>query len=144
MRLKLISKWLMIRKSEEYIMNVSLLVHFPKIFRFITEKSLLLVIGLVSLVVLTAIILEGVKLQNTLQQADLAKEERIKLTKELAYWQSVTRQYNNYRDAYFKVAILQYQLGEMFQAKETLNKVVALDPNFENAHILSARIEAQK
>ena len=113
---------------------------FPKIFRFITERGVLIVISLVSLVVLTGIVLQGLKLQDTFHQAELAKTERLKLAKELAYWQSVTRQYGNYRDAYFKVATLQYQLGETSQAKKSLEKVLALDPNFENARVLGARI----
>lgn len=117
---------------------------FPKIFRFITERGVVLVISLASLAVLAGIVLQSLKLQDTLHQAELAKSAHLKLTKELAYWQGVTRQYTNYRDAYFKVAILQYQLGEMGQAKKTLEKVIAIDPNFENARVLGDKIEAKR
>ena len=116
---------------------------FPKIFRFITERGVFVVVSLVSLVLLTAIIMQGAQLKKTLHQAEVAKGQRAELTKELAYWQDVVRQYGNYRDAYFKIATIQYQLGEGAQAKKTLEKVVALDPNFENAKVLGAKISAQ-
>ncbi len=113
---------------------------FPKIYRFITERGIVIMISLVSLFVLTGIVLQGLKLQNTLQQVELAKEQRMKLTKELSYWQDIARQYSDYRDAYFKIATLQYQLGEVSQAKKSLEKVLALDPNFEKARVLGDKI----
>lgn len=116
---------------------------FPRIYRFITERGIVIIISLVSLFVLTGIGLQGFKLHNTLHQVDLAKQQRLKLTKELAYWQDIVRQYSNYRDAYFKLAILQYQLGEEAQAKKSLEKVLALDPNFEKARVLGDKISAE-
>jgi tetratricopeptide (TPR) repeat protein len=116
---------------------------FPSIYRFITERGVIIMISLVSLFVLAGIVLQGVKLHNTLQQVELAKEQRMKLTKELSYWQDIARQYSDYRDAYFKIANLQYQLGEVSQAKKSLEKVLALDPNFEKARILGDKISAK-
>lgn len=116
---------------------------FPKIFRFITEKSIVIVISLVSLVVLTGIVFQIVMLQRTLQQVDIAKEKRVTLTKELAYWQDVARRYGDYRDAHFRIATLHYQLGEVIQAKKSLEKVLALDPNFEEARVLGDKISSQ-
>jgi tetratricopeptide (TPR) repeat protein len=116
---------------------------FPKIFRFITERSIVIIITVVSLFVLTGIVLQGIRLQDTFHQVELAKQQRSKLTQELAYWQDIVRQYGNYRDAYFRIAILQYQLGEVSQAKKSLEKVLALDPNFEKARVLGEKISAQ-
>lgn len=117
---------------------------FPKIYRFITEQGVMIIISFVSLVVLTGITLQVFKLQETLHQVELSKEHRLKLAKELAYWQDVTRQYSDYRDAYFKIATLQYQLGNVEQAKKSLEKVLVLDPNFENARVLGDKIEAKR
>lgn len=116
---------------------------FPKIFRFITEKGILIVVCIVSLVVLSGIVLQVLELQNTLHQVELTKEKRIELTKELAYWQDVVRRYGDYRDAYYKIATLQYQLGEIHQAKKSLEQVLALDPNFEEAKVLGAKIASE-
>lgn len=116
---------------------------FPKIYRFITERGILLMISLVSLFVLTGIVLQGVRLHDTLSQVELAKQERVKLTKQLAYWQDIVRQYSDYRDGYFEIATLQYQLGEVNQAKKSLEKVLALDPNFEKARVLGDKISAK-
>lgn len=116
---------------------------FPKIFRFITEKGIVVMISLVSLFVLSGIVVQGIKLYDTMQQVEVAKEHRLQLTKELAYWQDVVRRYGDYRDAYFKIATLQYQLGEEAQAKKSLEKVLALDPNFEKAWVLGDKISAK-
>lgn len=131
----------MMGRMQEHQPQISTL--FPKIFRFITERGVIVVISMVSIVLLTAIVIQGLQLQKTLHQAEIAKAKRAELTKQLAYWQDVVRQYGNYRDAYFKIATIQYQLGEADQAKKSLEKVVALDPNFENAKVLGAKISAQ-
>lgn len=116
---------------------------FPRIFRFITERAIFFVVGLASLFVLGAVIFQTLKVQESMRQAEFAKAERLQLSKELAYWQGVVRQYGNYRDAYFKIATLQYQLGEVQQAKKSLEKVLALDPNFEKARVLGDKISAE-
>lgn len=100
-------------------------------------------ISLVSLFVLAGIVLQGITLHDTLHQVELAKERRLQLTQELSYWQDVVRQHDDYRDAYFKIATIQYQLGEINQAQKSLEKVLALDPNFEKARVLGDKISPQ-
>ncbi|MCL5970930.1 MAG: tetratricopeptide repeat protein [Patescibacteria group bacterium] len=39
--------------------------------------------------------------------------------------------YKDYRDGYFRLAILEYQLNDNAKAQEYLDKVMKLDPNFE-------------
>ncbi len=83
------------------------------------------------------------QLQETLTHVEQEKQQRVHLTKELAYWQDVVRQYDNYRDAHFRIATLQYQLGQVNQAQKSLERVLVLDPNFEQARVLGDRISAQ-
>lgn len=116
---------------------------FPKIFRFITEHANILVVILASLVVLAGIGIEGTRLYGNKEKKEAFEQKKLSLTKELQYWQGVARQYDNYRDVYFRIASLQYQLGDVDAAKQSLDKVLALDPNFENARVLGTQIEAK-
>jgi tetratricopeptide (TPR) repeat protein len=116
---------------------------FPKISRFITEKGKIFIIIFSSGVVILGIVLQGIKLHDNLEKIELQKMHKATLTKELSYWQSIARQYPNYRDVYFRIANLQYQLGEKAEAKKSIEKVLAIDPNFEAASVLGAAIEAR-
>jgi len=113
---------------------------FPKIFRFITEQAELLVISFVSGFVIIGIVLQSVRLSENMQKITVIEAERLQLSKELSYWQDVSRQYIGYRDVYLKIAGLQYQLGDLSQAKTSVDKALSLDPNFRDGQVLGASI----
>lgn len=115
---------------------------FPRILRFITEKWKFVVIGLVSMVVLTGIVSQLVLLNHNLTILHKLQQKRTGLVSELSYWENIAKEYKDYRDAYFRIASLQFQLGKIEAAKESLDMVIGLDPNFQNAQVLGARIEA--
>jgi len=117
---------------------------FPKIYRFITEQGKILIISFSSGTVILGIVLQGIKLHDNLQKIETVKKHKVALIHELTYWQNIARQYPNYRDVYFRVANLQYQLGERAEAKKSLDHVLAIDPNFEAASVLGAAIEARR
>ncbi|HSA83437.1 MAG TPA: hypothetical protein VLF20_00940 [Patescibacteria group bacterium] len=116
---------------------------FPRISRFITEKATLLIISVSSVVVLGGIGIEGWQLYENYQKQETLENKKVQLTKELQYWQGIARQFSNYRDVYFRIASLQYQLGDVVSAKKSLEKVLAIDPNFENARVLGIKIESK-
>ncbi|HUS52312.1 MAG TPA: hypothetical protein VMX77_02495 [Candidatus Bathyarchaeia archaeon] len=60
-----------------------------------------------------------------------ANPEDIK--KLIIYWERITAEKENYRDAYLQLALLHYQLFENKKAQEYLDQVLELDPNFEPA-----------
>lgn len=64
------------------------------------------------------------------------KNEREKIIFEINHWEKVVTNYKDYRDAYFKLAVLEYQLGESEKSKNYLNKALELDPNFEKGREL--------
>jgi len=78
--------------------------------------------------------------------AKLAEIKRIKnepasLRQEIKKWQKIASEKPDYRDAYFQLAILYYQLYNDKKSKEYLTKTLSLDPNFEPAKELLRKIK---
>ncbi|GEM_PF-1802716 len=94
-------------------------------------------IGLVSFLLLISLLLVlgigivGVDVYRTAKQKYYLESERMKLSKQVSYWKQVISKYQNYRDGYLQLALLEYQLGNSEQAKMYVNKALELDPNFE-------------
>ncbi|MBI4079484.1 MAG: tetratricopeptide repeat protein [Candidatus Levybacteria bacterium] len=120
-------------------------VQFPSFSRFITDikrgllavklwlrqETLKALFSLVSFLIIVLMGFVGVKLQSMVVQKQELEKNRAAILTEIQYWQNVVIRYSNYRDAYFKIAILEYQLGNDKEAKEYLAKTLVLDPNFE-------------
>ncbi len=102
-----------------------------------------MVVSFVSGVVIIGIVLQITRINENLQKIASLKEQRLQIAKELQYWQDLARQHEDYRDAYIKIASLQYQLGEKVQAQKSMDKVLSLDPNFKEGNVLGAKIKAQ-
>jgi tetratricopeptide (TPR) repeat protein len=116
---------------------------FPNIFRFITERWKLIVVSLISVVILTGIVFQGLLLTQNLREFNRLQKTRANIAGELSYWEQIVREYEGYRDAYFRIASLHYQLGEIQEAKKSLEKVLSLDPNFKEAKVLGDKIESK-
>jgi len=134
---------------------------FPKIFRFITEnkflkqflasinkfltylnsnprlKKLTIISYVLFMLLIISLIITGAfnayKNFQTFKTVSLKREE---LTENIKLWQSIAEKYPGYKDAYFKIASMEYQIGDYKLAKEYVEKALVLDPNFSNAMIL--------
>lgn len=124
---------------------------FPRILRFITEKPLprahilyskVFVVSFVSGVLIMAIIFQAFSLRQNIQEAKLAAQQRDHLLGEVKYWQQLADKYKNYRDIYYKLAALQYEVGNTQGARVNIQKALNLDPNFAQGRILAEKIEA--
>lgn len=104
------------------------MIKFPRIYRIITESHLL-TISLLSLFLFCFVLLGFDVLSNTQKMLKLNRE-RAEIAAKIYYWQKVVEKYKDYRDGYFQLSILEYQLGEMKKARIYLEKVFRLDPNF--------------
>lgn len=111
---------------------------FPKNFRFITEKvkkllnwKILVIVCLCA--VIAFLILDVAKLYQrfTKQRAQMQK-----ITQEIASWQKIVGKYTDYRDGYFKLALLENQLGNKNTALSYLQKALVIDPNFQKGREL--------
>ncbi len=115
---------------------------FPRIFRFITEQGKVAIIGLATIIVLAGVVVQVHRINENRAQLVTLNHQHQQLTRELAYWQDVARQYPNYRDVLFRIASLQYELGQKIEAQKSLQKVMVLDPNFKRGNVLGAKIKA--
>lgn len=79
-----------------------------------------------------------IKSMGDLQELEKA---RLGIQKELVFWEKVVEKHTDYRDAFMKVSLLQYQLGDMDGAKKSLEKALELDPNFAKARELQKVLE---
>jgi len=127
---------------------------FPSIPRIITEPfnfslgklSILrfvdrwVVVGFVSGILLMAIIITGVNLWQNSEALSKIKKERANYVQEIAFWKRVVAQYEGYRDGYFKLSLLTYQLGEKIQARSYLQKAMDLDPNFQEGKAFAQKL----
>lgn len=139
---------------------------FPNIFRFITEnrflKQLLASIDqltrylnlrpilkkltitasilLVSLLVIL-VITGSLSLYQNIQLFQSQSLRRQELTQNIKLWQSIVEKYPGYKDAYFKIASMEYQIGDYVNAKLNVEKALSLDPNFQDAKTLERLID---
>lgn len=90
--------------------------------------------------ILVAIVLQGVRLQTNLQKEKIILQERQMLTSEVSYWKDVSGKYTNYRDVYYRLAVLEYKLGNFEESQKQLQKALEIDPNFEQGRVLGEKI----
>ncbi len=110
-------------------------LYFPSISRIIpVSPSVFLhewfVVSGVSFVFLVMIISLSVQING--QITELAKKHAMRqsILNEMTYWESVVKQYPDYRDAYYQLALLQYQVDEVENARKSVSQALRLDPGF--------------
>lgn len=113
--------------------------HFPSISRIITDKWFLF--GLVCGVLIIGIVILLHTIYANLQEKQDLQRQRQKIQQQISYWQKQVQSYQGYRDGYFQLAVLEYQLGNVQASQTYLNKVDSLDPNFDEAHKLEALLQ---
>jgi tetratricopeptide (TPR) repeat protein len=68
---------------------------------------------------------------------------REELQSKINFWKSIADKYEGYKDAYFMIANLSYQLGDTRNAKIYNNKALLLDPNYLDAKKLDMILQKQ-
>ncbi len=116
---------------------------FPKNYRFIAERIKnaegdlrIMVIGFIFGAFLTLIVLGSFYLLMGLREkAEIENQRRI-ITSQIQYFEKVVEKQKGYRDGYFMLAVLEYQLKNFGKSQDYLNKVSEIDPNFSPAQDL--------
>jgi len=121
---------------------------FPKIFRFITEQKYfkrikkhqwrLITAGFVSAIILGAIVIVGADSYKNYQENKRLSEKRENIETQIKFWKSINQKYPGFRDSYFELAILEYQLKDFSKSREYLKEVLRLDPNFKSGRKLES------
>lgn len=119
---------------------------FPRIFRFITEQKYfkrikkhqwrLITAGFVSAIILGAIVIVAADSYKNYQENKKLNEKRKNIEAEIKFWQSANQKYPGFRDSYFQLALLEYQLKDFDKARTYLKEVLRLDPNFKSGRKL--------
>lgn len=100
--------------------------------------------GLVSLYVITifAIIFLIFDLFGNIQRQREINFQKEKIQSEIKLWEDIASKFKDYKEAYYKLAVLEYQLGNIDKAKIYLNKSLYIDPNFEKARELKKILDS--
>ena len=121
---------------------------FPSISRIIPERLnpfLTFVAAVVTfffvIVLLFGIVFNGVKIYRSYKSLNKLDEQRQNLKSQISFWQSVASKYPEYKDSYFRIAMLEYELGDSTKAKEFDRKALLLDPNYVDALTLQNVLE---
>lgn len=109
----------------------------------IHEEKLLLTAIVAGLFFFGAVIFAGIQLSSSLQTYREAKADRDRVVYELSFWEQVLRIHPDYRDAYFKLALLRYRLGDTTSSKGYVQKALDIDPNFEEGKQLQKLLETK-
>mgnify|MGYP004417280321 FL=1 len=58
----------------------------------------------------------------------------------ITYWEGISEKYKGYRDVYYRIAALQFKVGNVAASQEYVKKALELDPNFPEGHVLGAKV----
>ncbi|MEK9178832.1 MAG: hypothetical protein AAB801_03565, partial [Patescibacteria group bacterium] len=103
---------------------------FPSIYRAITDKENAPLIVL-SIFLVLAIFMVGLDLNKNLEEKELRAKLYDSKVKEVRFWEENLSKYPQFKDAYFRLAILYYEVGDFEKSDSFLKKVFLLDPSFE-------------
>lgn len=122
----------------------------PSIYRHNTEWAQLVTkvfleqsfwwLSVITLILLSAIVWVGFDFRNNYREKAQLEAKRVHIEKQVEYWQGVVKRYPDYRDGYFTLALLEYQLKNYEKVNAYLSKVFAIDPNFEPGRELQDKI----
>ena len=82
----------------------------------------------------------GASTGRSIQQSTQSNEA---LEKNFSEWQKTIQQHPDYRDGYYMLAILAYQLNRIEEAESYLSVVKKLDPNYDGISPLEALLSIE-
>ncbi len=77
---------------------------------------------------------------NNVKQQEVLAQQRLELQNEVKYWEGIANKYQGYRDVYYRIAAIQYKLGNITESQKYIKKALELDPNFPQGHVLGAHV----
>jgi len=127
------------KKAKPKEQKKKLPINFRKITEVIHSDHLVFVTGLACLIV--AIIVVGVDLDSNYELSKQFEREKRESASNLVFWQNEANEKPNYRDAYFSLALIYYQIKDFEKSSENLTKAMSLDPNFDKGKELEVILE---
>ena len=131
---------------------------FPSISRFITEKAhvkplnkakaqkvyayILVALTLAAAVVLLALTsFVGYNLSISYIKYQNLQSQRQQIYSKINFWKSIAEKYTGFPEAYFNIAVLYYEVGELETSQTYLTQTLLLNPNYPNAQKLENKLK---
>ncbi len=95
-----------------------------------------IVAAALSVLVIGAIIFISFDIKKTQEELERVERQKQKLSSEIVFWEKTLITHPGYRDGYFQLALLEYQVKDFEKAKIYTQKALDLDPNFEKGREL--------
>lgn len=115
---------------------------FPRIYRFITERNLWVLLASIGLIALLVFVFRD--LQKEITRERQLSAARSMLNAKIQSWRAVVQEYPDYRDGYFTLATLEYQKGDIVSAGYDNKKALAIDPNFKQGLVLERLLQIRQ
>lgn len=96
-----------------------------------------------ALFILFAIIAVTYDLFINLRQESSLANKKIELTRQQLFWKDQVKAHPDFRDAFFSLALVEYQLNNLEDARNNLDKAMALDPNFKEGKELEEKLKGE-
>jgi tetratricopeptide (TPR) repeat protein len=132
-----ITEWRASKKLPKLTIKASLQAKLNKIWFF--SKIAILLVVIISLIF--GIGFFSLKTYQYYTQVQKIISQRQQMQSKINFWQSIADKYAGYKDAYFQMAVLDYNLGNFSKAKSENKKALSLDPNFLDAQKLEVVLE---
>ena len=111
----------------------------PKVNKFFKFTTIVLMI-LTVLILVFGISIFSINFNRYYQNYTIINSQRQAMQSQLNFWKSIADKYDGYKDAYFRMALLEYNLGDYKNAKINNQKALLLDPNFLDAQKLEVEL----
>ena len=82
-------------------------------------------------IIIIASIFVAYDFYQNFKNQDVVFSEREKIINDLNFWNKKVIEKPNYRDGYFSLSLIYYQLGDYDNSLVNLEKALNIDPNFE-------------
>jgi tetratricopeptide (TPR) repeat protein len=129
--------------------TVETVVLFPKNFRLITEHTFsekqshnikVVIVSVFSLFLLAFIALQSITIRDNFLLRESFSQEHAQLQNEVTYWKDLADKYKGDRDIDYRIAALQYKLGNISESQKYVKQALELDPNFPEGRVLGAQV----
>lgn len=119
----------------------------PKISRFFTESKnksswndKKYLVYMFTFVFFAFLLFMGIDIRQKTIIANNLDLERQQIIRDIKKWENIVRDYEDYRDGYLQLALLEYKLGNSEKAKRYLEVVFEIDPNSVDGRELEKKI----
>lgn len=103
--------------------------NYRKITEIIHSDHFVFLAGLICLLI--AIIIVSINLIENIKLRSQYEAEKKNAAIGLVFWNNQIKEKPNYRDAYFSLALIYYQIKDFKNSSEYLQKAMEIDPNFK-------------